>query len=225
MISSVIALHDSMLTKILLFWTRSGELVHAAKVSWASSLIRSLPEDTKVDIWYHTANLLERADDPKAIAFENVVLAVTYKADFLSERNQHINVRMKALSERDTEISFDTVMNDGMTAWSTAFMGVLGGTMTDEEAAGFLKTCVSKCLEAGEREDCPPGLRPNLVVWGPNAMTYFLFTMPQEGVFNLDDLHGEEQLVEVINEYQPSVHGRAGKERLQMDYMLHAAPW
>jgi hypothetical protein len=199
--------------------------VRAAEASWASSFLRSIPDETKIDIWYRTAGLLEKADDPNAIAFENVVLPYAYKADFGSERNQHINVRMKALSERATESTFDTLANDAMTAWSSAFMGLMGGTMNEEDAPKLVKTCVEKWAEGGDRDDCPPGVRLHMVLWGPSAMTYWMYALPQEDMFNPEELSSEEQLIECINEYQSSVHGRAGKERFGMDYMLHGASW
>ena len=55
---------------------KDGELVRAAHVTWAASLVVGQPPASKVELIYRAAGLLERADDESAIDFEEEVLGI-----------------------------------------------------------------------------------------------------------------------------------------------------
>ena len=60
-------------------YEKSGELVRAAHMSWAASLIKDIDSSQFNDLVFRTADLLDLANDDKSASFESAVLGVAFR--------------------------------------------------------------------------------------------------------------------------------------------------
>ena len=59
-------------------YEKSGELVGAAHMSWAASLIKDIDSSQFNDLVFRTADLIELANDEEAASFESAVLGLAF---------------------------------------------------------------------------------------------------------------------------------------------------
>ena len=102
----------------------AGELVLAARVAWATRLVRNISAHVRVDLMFRAAELLESANDPSSAKFETEVLEKAVWVDVITERNIKAQRRYEALLEvaGGGGTPFEAKWKESMDAWIEGFM-------------------------------------------------------------------------------------------------------
>jgi hypothetical protein len=79
---------------------RAGDLVGAAKTSWAASHMKGIDQSIFGDLVFRTTDLLEVADNAEAMSYEAAVLSVAFGVEIGSPRNSKSQARARLLGTR-----------------------------------------------------------------------------------------------------------------------------
>ena len=177
----------------------AGELVRAAQASWASSMMKGLPQATLNDLVHHSAELLERADDSDIVEFELEVLALACIHDFGSPRNLKVVSRQRALAKVPGLGTHESKLAEALTHLSDVLvrMGLFGAERNLEAALESVREMARLFVEAGNLSDNPSIQNYCLKIHSTISFGYVCAAASSLESWNPDDFSGgEEGLVE-----------------------------
>ena len=175
-----------------------GELVRAAELSWAASMMKGLPQTTLNDLIHRAADLLERADDREVLALELEVLSMAFKAEMGSPRHLKASNRQRLLAE-SSKATFESKYSEGLANFNAAMVkdGLFGGESNVEAAVEAMRESVRCCVEAGNLSDNPSLVKFLTKVFPAHGLGFLCAVASSHESWNVDDLSGgEADLVE-----------------------------
>ena len=120
---------------------KAGELVSAARCSWAATWMKGIDQKSYNDCVYRAASLLETANDKEVSVFESKVLSVAFGCEMGTSRNVKAQERAILLAASGTA-TFEGKQSQALAHWTLAFvkMGIFGSAEVVDLEAGFKET-------------------------------------------------------------------------------------
>ena len=196
----------------------AGELVRAAHASWAASLLKGIPMSILNDLVHRAADLLERADDKKALEFEQEVLLLAWRQDVGSERANKAAQRQKVLAAT-SETTFEGKVGEALAAWmdSITKLGVFGGDINVAAALEAMRGFIRLSMEISELTENPSHLNfwTNLV--HAHVVGGICVASPLLERLDPHEFGSEAKIVEGVNFYKYDICRKIHKESMNHD--------
>jgi hypothetical protein len=208
----------------------AGELVVAARVAWATRLVRHISAAAIVDLIYRAADLLESADDPSNADFESQVIAVAWMSDMGSERHAKMHRRTATLQQESGKATFESEWAKGEAAWVKGFVLCVATNQwpvpeadARDGARQMIQAILTHGVEAGKLTNNPSLQHAVALNHHKNLGFSMQFSHVPE-IWNPDACGGEAALAESMEFYTYEVMGKITKAAFGFDHYRGGTP-
>ena len=198
----------------------AGNLVRAARISWAASQIKGIAKATRFDLIYRTADLLETAANDEAVMFELKVISAAFSCELGSRRHRKCQNHAKVVVKKGGR-TFESKICAALSFAGEAFhlFGAFGDLPNFEGAVALLLEHNRLYAESADLTDDPTWRSYNSQLMPLTGLGLMVKASHKE-IWN-PTLHGcsEKGMIKACEFYQYHVCSPKMKETgMQMDY-------
>ena len=229
-LNTAMAIGFDAITKLSQEREAAGNLVKAARASYATSLLQDIPHATKTDLMYRTTDLLEQADDESAREFEKAILSMMISYDMGSDRYAKTSRRALALSKLEEATFSSKIMEAfGMMGQCMFTMGMFNAN----GEAGDIRKSIEECIvavrsfyEAGQLADesipevmalACKSMPPIMYMLHASIAPFYELSIPAYLPHEIVEGCGEAEVINFMEVYEPNVHTAMFKEQWKVD--------
>ena len=179
----------------------AGELVRAAQASWVASSHKTISAATYIDFIFRTTDLLERADDTEARAFEVEALSVAWHKEIGLARQKKVVKRQMELGS--SEVTWETQIAISISYISTALitLGVYGGEGSIEGSLQPIRETIRIVFENKHLIVDPSMQNFFENLWSQHLLGLVIVASPLKE-WDPNEFNSEEDIVKAIEYYQ-----------------------